>query len=319
MAVRTALVAEARRDGERELAKQIGALRKPTRSAWLINLLARTAPDEVGALLDLGDALREAQVNLAGPELRRLSGERQKAVAALGRRPRPTRRRARPPGDRRDSCRRSASTCRRRWPIRCSRRTYARGGWRRSSRSAVSGRWRRSLRRPSGPRLIRTAPERGRHDRSGIGGHDRSAEPTRPSAPTGPSEAEIGAVRIAAQRARARADRGRCGRRRRRPSRRTGRVRGRATPDRTRGGAGRRGRRGGASEVGAGVGGRYGDRCAGGRRGDAGTARLIRTCPRLFSGANRFRSGIAYTAISARRPPDPAGRMILWPSTSPSR
>jgi hypothetical protein len=74
MAVRTALVAEARRDGERELAKQIGALRKPTRSAWLINLLARTAPDEVGALLDLGDALREAQANLSGPELRRLSG-----------------------------------------------------------------------------------------------------------------------------------------------------------------------------------------------------------------------------------------------------
>jgi hypothetical protein len=86
MAVRTALVAEARRDGERELAKQIGALRKPTRSAWLINLLARTAPDEVGALLDLGDALREAQANLSGPELRRLSGERQKAVGALGRR-----------------------------------------------------------------------------------------------------------------------------------------------------------------------------------------------------------------------------------------
>ena len=86
MAVRTALVAEARRDGERELAKQIGALRKPTRSAWLINLLARTAADEVGALLDLGDALREAQANLSGPELRRLSGERQKAVGALGRR-----------------------------------------------------------------------------------------------------------------------------------------------------------------------------------------------------------------------------------------
>jgi hypothetical protein len=86
MAVRTALVAQAREAKDRELAKQIGALRKPTRSAWLINVLARTAPEEIGGLLDLGDALRHAQANLAGPELRRLSGERQKAVAALGRR-----------------------------------------------------------------------------------------------------------------------------------------------------------------------------------------------------------------------------------------
>ena len=86
MAVRTALVAEARQAKDRELAKAIGALRKPTRSAWLINLLARSAPDEVASLLDLGEALREAQASLSGAELRRLSGERQKAVRALARR-----------------------------------------------------------------------------------------------------------------------------------------------------------------------------------------------------------------------------------------
>ncbi len=86
MAVRTALVAEARQAKDRELAKAIGALRKPTRSAWLINLLARSAADEVAGLLDLGAALREAQASLSGPELRRLSGERQKAVRALARR-----------------------------------------------------------------------------------------------------------------------------------------------------------------------------------------------------------------------------------------
>ncbi len=86
MSVRTALVAEARQAKDRELAKAIGALRKPTRSAWLINLLARSAADEVAGLLDLGEALREAQASLSGPELRRLSGERQKAVRALARR-----------------------------------------------------------------------------------------------------------------------------------------------------------------------------------------------------------------------------------------
>jgi hypothetical protein len=86
MAVRTALVAEARQAKDRELAKAIGALRKPTRSAWLINVLARSAAEEVTGLLDLGEALREAQASLSGPELRRLSGERQKAVRALTRR-----------------------------------------------------------------------------------------------------------------------------------------------------------------------------------------------------------------------------------------
>ncbi len=86
MSVRTALVADARQAKDRDLAKAIGALRKPTRSAWMINLLAREAAEEVGGLLDLGAALREAQQNLSGPELRRLSGERQKAVAALARR-----------------------------------------------------------------------------------------------------------------------------------------------------------------------------------------------------------------------------------------
>ena len=44
---RQQLVAEARKAQDRELATQIGKLRRPTRSAWLINLLARQEPDEV--------------------------------------------------------------------------------------------------------------------------------------------------------------------------------------------------------------------------------------------------------------------------------
>ena len=127
MAVRTALVAEARQAKDRELAKAIGALRKPTRSAWLINLLARSAADEVAGLLDLGEALREAQASLSGPELRRLSGERQKAVRALARRagrwPLST-----ATGSPTGSSKRSVNTCRRPWPTRPWPRTYAQGG-----------------------------------------------------------------------------------------------------------------------------------------------------------------------------------------------
>lgn len=83
---RKQLVAEARQAGDRELATKIGKLRRPTRSAWLINLLARSEPDDVAALLELGAALQEAQQRMAGDELRRLSTERRKTVDALARR-----------------------------------------------------------------------------------------------------------------------------------------------------------------------------------------------------------------------------------------
>jgi hypothetical protein len=83
---RQQLVAEAKQARDRELATQIGRLRKPTRSAWLINLLARADPDEVDALLELGAALQEAQQRMAGDELRKLSAERRKTVDTLARR-----------------------------------------------------------------------------------------------------------------------------------------------------------------------------------------------------------------------------------------
>ena len=83
---RQQLVAEARQAGDRQLATQIGKLRRPTRSAWLINLLAREEPNEVSALLELGAALQDAQQRMAGDELRQLSTQRRKAVDALARR-----------------------------------------------------------------------------------------------------------------------------------------------------------------------------------------------------------------------------------------
>ncbi len=83
---RQQLVAEARQAKDRELANQIGKLRRPTRTAWLINLLARHEPEPLNALFELGAALQDAQQRMAGDELRQLSAERRKAVDALAQR-----------------------------------------------------------------------------------------------------------------------------------------------------------------------------------------------------------------------------------------
>ncbi|GIG37597.1 hypothetical protein [Cellulomonas pakistanensis] len=81
-AARTAAVRAARQAGDRELATAVGALRKPSSAAAAVNLLVRERPDELGSLLDLGVRLREAQAALAGPDLRALHGEQQRAVGA---------------------------------------------------------------------------------------------------------------------------------------------------------------------------------------------------------------------------------------------
>jgi hypothetical protein len=83
---RQQLVYDARQARDRQLATEIGRLRRPTRSAWLINLLAREEPEAVNALLELGGALQDAQQRMAGDELRQLSAERRKTVDALARR-----------------------------------------------------------------------------------------------------------------------------------------------------------------------------------------------------------------------------------------
>jgi hypothetical protein len=83
---RQQLVAEARQAKDRDLTTQIGRLRRPTRTAWLINLLARDEPAALNALFELGAALQDAQQRMAGDELRHLSAERRKTVDALAQR-----------------------------------------------------------------------------------------------------------------------------------------------------------------------------------------------------------------------------------------
>lgn len=86
VAARDERAADAKRAGDSELAGAISALRKPTLTAWSVNVLARQAPEEVAALLSLGDALRRAQRELSGEQLRTLTTQRQRAVSALARR-----------------------------------------------------------------------------------------------------------------------------------------------------------------------------------------------------------------------------------------
>lgn len=86
VAARDERAAAATRAGDKRLAAAIGALRKPTLTAWAVNLLVRRANDEVAALLALGEQLRRAQRELSGEQLRGLTTQRQQAVSALARR-----------------------------------------------------------------------------------------------------------------------------------------------------------------------------------------------------------------------------------------
>jgi hypothetical protein len=80
---RTALAARARAAGDRAAAKEIAGLRKPTRSAWMINQLVRADPGVADRLAGLGDELRAAAAELDGPKIRELSQARRQLVDAL--------------------------------------------------------------------------------------------------------------------------------------------------------------------------------------------------------------------------------------------
>ena len=82
-ATRDARAAEAKSAGDLELSRSIKQLRRPTISAWLANLLMRSRAAEIAELLDLGESMRQAQSELAAGEMRALSEQRRRLVAAL--------------------------------------------------------------------------------------------------------------------------------------------------------------------------------------------------------------------------------------------
>ncbi|MGQ4616754.1 hypothetical protein [Nocardia sp. R7R-8] len=83
VAARADRVAAAKQSGDKQLAAAIGKLRKPTLTAWAANLLSRSAPDDVAALLRLAAALAAAQRKLSAAQLRDLTAQRRQLVNAL--------------------------------------------------------------------------------------------------------------------------------------------------------------------------------------------------------------------------------------------
>jgi hypothetical protein len=82
---RGALVAQARAAGQAPAAKRIAGLRKPTRSAWVLNQLVRAVPEVPSELARLGQELRAAQRSLDGAAIRELSLRRRQLIETLTR------------------------------------------------------------------------------------------------------------------------------------------------------------------------------------------------------------------------------------------
>jgi hypothetical protein len=81
-ALRTELAERARDAGEPAVAKKITALRKPTRSAWVVNRLVRSDPGVRSRLESLAADLRDAS---GGGRLRELTAARSQVVDELTR------------------------------------------------------------------------------------------------------------------------------------------------------------------------------------------------------------------------------------------
>jgi hypothetical protein len=85
MALRKQRQDEARDAGDKDLARDIGALPKPSLAAWVSNALVREHRAEIEGLVELGNLLREAQESLAGDQLRALNTQRSQLLGALTR------------------------------------------------------------------------------------------------------------------------------------------------------------------------------------------------------------------------------------------
>jgi DNA polymerase IIIc chi subunit len=77
------LAARAREAGQPAVAKQIAALRKPTRSAWVVNRLVRAEPGTTQRLTALAAELRDAERAMDGARIRELSATRRRLVDDL--------------------------------------------------------------------------------------------------------------------------------------------------------------------------------------------------------------------------------------------
>ncbi|MFL6171710.1 MAG: hypothetical protein ACJ716_02355 [Marmoricola sp.] len=75
--------AEAKACADKDLGKQVKALRKPSVAAWAVNLLVRRESAQIDQVLALAASLRTAAESLDGEELRTLTRQRRQLTAAL--------------------------------------------------------------------------------------------------------------------------------------------------------------------------------------------------------------------------------------------
>lgn len=68
---------------DKELGKAVKAMRKPSVSAWAVNLLVRREAGQIEQVLALGEQLRHAAESLDGEELRALTRQRRQLTHAL--------------------------------------------------------------------------------------------------------------------------------------------------------------------------------------------------------------------------------------------
>jgi hypothetical protein len=82
-ALRTKLVAAAKKRGDADGAKVIAAARRPTTAAWVVNTLVRSDDSARTRLADLGERLRAAHASMDGARIRELSAVQRKLIDEL--------------------------------------------------------------------------------------------------------------------------------------------------------------------------------------------------------------------------------------------
>jgi hypothetical protein len=83
LAIRSKRAAEAKAAGDPDLARRIGALRKPTVAAWLVNQLVRRYPEDADQLADVAGELGDAHRHGSGERLREAGQARRELLRRL--------------------------------------------------------------------------------------------------------------------------------------------------------------------------------------------------------------------------------------------
>ncbi|WP_052411939.1 hypothetical protein [Mycolicibacterium neoaurum] len=84
-ALRGQLVAQAKKRGETEAARTIGAARRPTVAAWVVNALVRADPAAADRLAELRAQLQAAHAAMDGARIRELTAAQRRVVTDLTR------------------------------------------------------------------------------------------------------------------------------------------------------------------------------------------------------------------------------------------